>query len=80
MQSGRLFTGAGAKFFYTGHEYSDDDVSITEVSPPDLSDSDWKHIFIQSYSSNRRLLPGTKLLYCEYDYNTELDVYDVDSK
>jgi hypothetical protein len=80
LQSGRLFTGAGAKFFYTGYEYSDDDVSITTVSPPDLRGTEWQHIFIQSYSSKRQLLPGTKFLYCEYDYNVDNDVYDVDSK
>ena len=77
MQNERLFTGAGAKFLYTGHEYSDDEVSKKNVSPCPLTDTEWKHVFIQSRSSKRQLHQGTKFLYCEYNID---QINDEDTK
>ena len=67
IQKGNLFTGAGAKFYYTGLKYDKDKkLRKSKISPPSLDGTDWKHIFIQSHSTTRTLQPNTKFLYCEY--------------
>ena len=66
-QDKRLFTGGGAQFMCANDEHNMDAIlKNKEISPPDLTGTKWKHIFIQSYSKERELLPGTKFLYCEY--------------
>ena len=58
--------GSGALFICAGDEYNMDAIlRKKKISPPDLTETKWKHIFIQSYSKDRELLPGTKFLYCE---------------
>lgn len=67
LQDKRLFTGGGAQFICAGDEYNRDAIlQKHKIPPPDLTNTEWKHIFIQSYSKERQLLPGTKFLYCEY--------------
>lgn len=70
LQEGRLFTGPGAKFYSTGCEYGREELEGKKIAPPDLTDTSWKHIFIQSHNRDRTLHPGTRFLYCEY--NTEM--------
>ena len=71
IQEGKLFTGAGAKFFYTGLKYDKDKkLRESEISPPSLDGTRWKHIFIQTHSNKRRVQPNTKFLYCEYNTPT----------
>ena len=65
MQDGSLYSGPGAKFFCTG-DYSFDFISRNKIPPPSLHNTEWTHIFIQSHSCRRDLLPGTKFLYLEY--------------
>ena len=67
MQNKKMYTGAGAKFLCIEGQYSDKVKSReSKISPPNLAGTDWLHIFVQSYSRKRVLLPGTKFLYCEY--------------
>ena len=67
IQNNDMYTGAGAKFFCIGDQYSEDMKSNrAKISPPNLTGTEWVHIFIQGYSEDRELLPGTKFLYCEY--------------
>lgn len=40
-----------------------------ELEPPHDLPTDWECIFIQGRAYGRKLLPGTKFLYCEYDYS-----------
>ena len=65
LQDGFLYSGPGAKFFCIS-DYSFDFISENKVPPPSLDRTDWIHIFIQSHSDRRELLPGTKFLYLEY--------------
>lgn len=66
-QNKKLYTGAGAKFICIEGQYSEKVKSReAKISPPNLTNTAWTHIFIQSRSNNRELLPGTKFLYCEY--------------
>ena len=63
----KLYTGGGAQFVCAGGQYTMDAIlRKTKISPPDLNSKKWKHIFIQSQSERRELLPGQKFLYCEY--------------
>ena len=65
----KLYTGAGAKFICVEGLYNKDVKSRkTKISPPNLANTDWMHIFIQSYSKKRELLSGTKFLYCKYKW------------
>ena len=69
FQNGSLYTGAGAQFVCTGGKYNVDAILRNrKISPPDLANTDWQHVFIQSKSNRRELLPGAKFLYCEYKY------------
>ena len=64
VQDKKLFTGGGAKFICAGDELNMDAVLGKKiVSPPDLTETEWNHIFIQSHCKEIKLLPGTKFLY-----------------
>ena len=63
----KLYTGGGAQFVCTGGPYTMHPIlRKTKISPPNLKGTKWKHIFIQSHSGRRELLPGQKFLYNEY--------------
>ena len=71
-QDGSLYSGPGAKFFCTG-KHTFDFISHNKVPPPSLNNTEWIHIFIQSHSDRRELLPGIKFLYVEYQTLAEID-------
>ena len=64
-----LFTGPGVRQLIGAAEDYD---GTKEISPPDLSETEWECIFIQGKKAYGRLLPkNTRFLYCEYDYRPE---------
>lgn len=65
-KDGSLYSGPGAKFFCIG-DYSFDYISENKVPPPSLDNTVWTHIFIQSHSARRELIPQAKFLYFEYE-------------
>ena len=55
-----MFTGPGAR-----QEIGlVDGTESTKIKPPDLSKSQWKHVFVQCKSYHRQLKKETKFLYC----------------
>ena len=52
-----MFVGSGAHHLIGA--YSDGQ----EVNPPELSGTQWKHIFIQCRSSDAEMTPGSLFLY-----------------
>ena len=38
-----------------------------KIEPPDFNKhTEWERVYIQSREHNRKLIPGTKYLFCEY--------------
>ena len=59
-----MFTGIGARRFIGAVEEYD---QLEKIKPPIMDATcEWKHVFIQSNSYNRKLKKGTKFLYCKF--------------
>lgn len=60
LQDGRFFTGPRAEKLFGINEGFDDQI---EINPPDLSDTDWQKVFVQTKLYNKKLLKGTQFLH-----------------
>ena len=64
FQNKHLFTGTGAQRLIGLRE------DVQEFKVADLSETHWTHVFVESRGKNRKLMPGSSFLFCEYTLNT----------
>ena len=41
---------------------------VQEFKVADLRGTHWTHVFVESRGKNRKLMPGSSFLFCEYIY------------